>query len=509
MPRRSPESSPFLLYVFLPGLRSTLLAFAVLAIGFGSWLETTDSVDNCAFRSNLALQKVSLLRNLSSDTLSPDIVTFGLWKHCFIYALNCTCAPARLTYEPEFSTILEAAIGNHTAIPLSDDQTSLWRVVPLAIGTAFAGVAFIYGLVIHRLVYCNKNKNDTETTTTRKQLILQWSNAGIILVTTILVAIGFGYSYQQYSSGIRSACDQLDNSYCTAVHSGVEFTVLIVGIVLAGLSLLLWAYVPRPHNQQQQQQRTSGYYNASSSSIQKGGGGGGYDSSYVGDNHRRNTPTLDVLEPWRDVALFDDKVRTVTNNNNNNNAYRPIEDHALDDYDGNGGVVGGPLPPPPSNRRRSTQTHYHHHPPPPQNNHHPYYQGREDLQPPSRPYVSSPRRASHGSGNTFGANNMLRHSRGSSMMMEENDYYYSSGADSDGNHSPTRPSSRRRSSSAMSPHPHSPRRRSQSPYSRPGTAPLPTTTTNSSGSPTQHHHHPLNQKVITDQRISAYLQQQR
>ena len=101
MPRRNQQqSSPFIHRVFLPGLRSTLLVLAVLAISFGSWLETNDSIDSCSVRENLALQKVTLLRNISSDAFSPDTVTFGLWKHCFIYALNCTCTPASLTYKP-------------------------------------------------------------------------------------------------------------------------------------------------------------------------------------------------------------------------------------------------------------------------------------------------------------------------------------------------------------------------------------------------------------------------
>ncbi|KAI8139018.1 hypothetical protein BJV82DRAFT_564646 [Fennellomyces sp. T-0311] len=419
------NQSPFLHQVFLPGLRSTLLALAVLAIGFGSWLETTDSIDSCSFRNSLALQKVSLLRNLSSDSISPDTVAFGLWKHCYIYTLNCTCTSSRLTYDLDAPTILEAAISNNTEIPHTN-EISYWRVVPLAMATALGGIAFIFGVIVHRL-------------DSRK---LQWINAGIVLATTVLVAIGFGYTYHQYSTGIRNACDQLGN-HCTTIHNGVEFIVLVAGLALIGVSVFLWAYAPVQHDDSPQEQ---GEYSK------------GYDSSF---GRRRETSTSDVLEPWRDATLFDDKWRD----------YRPIEDHAMEDYN------VGPLPPPPSNRNHRRSSH---------NN---YYE--EELVPPSRPFVSSARRASHGSGNTFGANNMLRNSRTSSVTMDDHEYYYSS----DGSGSPTR-STRRRSSNPMSPHPPTSRRRSNSPYAR-GDAATPAST------------HPLNRKVITDKRISEYLHQQR
>ncbi|KAI9249709.1 hypothetical protein BDA99DRAFT_608580 [Phascolomyces articulosus] len=485
--------SPFLHRVFLPSLRSTLLALAVLAIGFGSWLETNDSIDDCSVRNHLALSKVSLYRNLTSDTLSPDTVTFGLWKHCFIYALNCTCTPTRLTYEPDVPTVLEAAISNTTTIPTSHD-TSYWRVIPFALATALGGIAFIVGVIVHRL----ENRK------------LQWCNAGLVFAATITLIIGFGYTYHQYTSIIQHACDQLDH-HCVAIHHGTEFIVLVIGIILIGLSLFLWAYAPPQSLLQEQHQNgydgyaTSPHYhpsNNSNSNNYNNNKNQRLSSSSPSSDHRRHTHTSDVLEPWREVALFDEKLRSDA-------SYRPI----YDDYNSSSSpttpthMVGGPLPPPPSTsnryRRRQSNDHVMNY------SHHPSYQQQQSmegeiLQPPSKPFVSSPRRASHGSGNTFGANNMLRNSRGSSIMLEDNEYYYSSGTSSDGNHSPTH-TSYRRSSSAMSPnyptsnHPHNNnnnhRQRSQSPYSRPGTAP-PTTT------------HPLNRKVITDQRISAYLQQQ-
>ncbi|KAI7860912.1 hypothetical protein BDC45DRAFT_493103 [Circinella umbellata] len=501
MPRRNQQqSSPFIHRVFLPNLRSTLLALAVLAISFGSWLETNDSFDdNCSMKDNFSIQKVTLLRNLSDDSFSPDVVTFGLWKHCFIYALNCTCTPSSLTYEPDTSIILEAAIGNHTAIPITDNDQSYWRVIPFALATVLGAIAFILGVVANRL------ENEK----------LQWCNVGLVIGTTILLVIGSGYTFHQYSLGIQNACQQLDHPYCLHIDYGTEFIVLVIGIGLIGLALLLWIYAPfstkkqKREKQEQENESTDEYYSTmgvgTSQKLKKKG-----TSSNTTMSSR---PTSDVLEPWRDVALFDEKLRSDT-------SYRPIQDDnysSYDDYNNTNNtsaniVNNGPLPPPPSNsnryrQRQSIQDSYYDYSHEQQKQRHQRHQhynrrssGEEILQPPSRPFVSSQRRSSHGSGNTFGANNMLRNSRGSSIMMEENDYYYSSGGDSDGNHSPIIPSSsRRRSSSAMSPYPSNNNYpRSQSPYSRPGTAPVGTNTTT----------HPLNRKVITDQRISAYLQQQ-
>lgn len=75
------------------------MVLAVLAIGFGSWLETTTSIQNRAFRRHMAMTEVSLFRNISDDSIMPDSVTFGLWRHCFIYSLDSACSSVQLTYD--------------------------------------------------------------------------------------------------------------------------------------------------------------------------------------------------------------------------------------------------------------------------------------------------------------------------------------------------------------------------------------------------------------------------
>lgn len=97
--KRESISSPFLHRVFLPGLRNLLVFFAVLAIGFGSWLETNDAIDDCSARAKISLLQVNMLRNISSNEVVPDTVSLGLWRHCFGYALNCTCTSHKLTYK--------------------------------------------------------------------------------------------------------------------------------------------------------------------------------------------------------------------------------------------------------------------------------------------------------------------------------------------------------------------------------------------------------------------------
>ena len=98
--RKQSPYGPFVERVVFPSIRIGALFLAVLAIGFGSWFGTNDSIESCSFASSMAMQQIFLYRNISSNITTPDSVSIGLWKHCYMYALNCSCTPASLTYQP-------------------------------------------------------------------------------------------------------------------------------------------------------------------------------------------------------------------------------------------------------------------------------------------------------------------------------------------------------------------------------------------------------------------------
>lgn len=92
--------SSFRKKVIYPSIRIGVSLLAVLAIGFASWLETNESVDSCTFKNSLSFHQVHLYQNISSNLTTPDSVSFGLWKTCYFYSLNCTCSPTNIKYEP-------------------------------------------------------------------------------------------------------------------------------------------------------------------------------------------------------------------------------------------------------------------------------------------------------------------------------------------------------------------------------------------------------------------------
>jgi hypothetical protein len=98
--RKQSPYGPFVQRVLLPTLRIGTILLALLAICLASWLETNESFDSCSFKSSMALHQVFLFRNITSNLTTPDSVSFGLWKHCYVYALNCSCTPTNLNYQP-------------------------------------------------------------------------------------------------------------------------------------------------------------------------------------------------------------------------------------------------------------------------------------------------------------------------------------------------------------------------------------------------------------------------
>lgn len=327
--------------------------------------------------------------------------------------------------------------------------------------TALSATAFLFGVVINIL---NRRR-------------LQLVNAGIVLASLILTAIAFGHTYSQYSHDIQQACEQYGGR-CVKMDHGAEFIALVLGIALLGVACLTWVYAPKKDNDLDATAAAAVAVDttkAPSSFMQHGGS----------SSASPRTPS-DVLEPWREAAMLDDERQRWTRHT----SYQPIHDN---EAAAAAAFTTEPLPPPPPGRRRASRTMMD------------YY----DLVPPSRPFAptstsAGPRRSSHGSGNTFGADNIMnssnRGSRTSSTMLESpigagtaaEDMYYH--YNSSGSHSPTSRSHRRQSSGALtSSFGQQQRRRSHSPFrSSPG------------GGYSSHN----NNRTITDQRISAYLQRQ-
>lgn len=347
---------------------------------------------------------------------------------------------------------------------------------------------------------------------------LDLTSAGLTTACVVLVALGFGYTYHEYVSHIQSACNNLGGR-CSKVSYGIDFILLVIGLGCSGLATLLWVISFLPEWETQPTKRKTAASSAMLSVTTEKRKSNSV-SAYQRHSSVATQQSFDALEPWREAAMLDEQ-----------HAWIPMKDE--DDHHAVYGM-NHPLPPPQRYRRGGD-----------------YYE-EEELVPPSRPFASSQhrtRRTSQGSGNTFGANNMLRNSRTSSVTLDESmmiesgsktpnsmhshhntnrlqeDYFCITPVDqypsdtSISSHSPTRPSrydDRRRSSSnilhhnnnssgssgnSYAQHQHRSRRRSRSPLES-NLENVPRLS-----SPPEANRHPLNRKVITDQRISAYLQQ--
>ncbi|KAG1443646.1 hypothetical protein G6F56_010597 [Rhizopus delemar] len=275
--RKQSPYGPFVEYVVLPAIRIGLLFLSIIAIGFGSWLETNDQIDQCSFKSTVSLHQVFLFRNITNNMTTPDSVSFGLWKHCYIYSHNCTCSPTNLRYQPDVSTILQVAATTHNAIAPVSTSTSLSRILPLTLATLFGSTAFLLGL------YTNK----------RGKYIYRRMTVGLIAATTLLVTYTFGYSYQRYFQMIKETCASPDNDVYCARHT-LQSEVVIFGIALACLAFALLFWI------------------SASSFLSKGNDDSVARTTDPEPIQRRLTPMNhplplqeDELAVWRDIALFD------------------------------------------------------------------------------------------------------------------------------------------------------------------------------------------------------------
>ncbi|KAI8375054.1 hypothetical protein EDC96DRAFT_497711 [Choanephora cucurbitarum] len=223
---KQPPYSPFIERVVLPTTRLSCLLLAVLAVGFGSWLETNQANQDCNFRNSLSVHQIQLYRNISSNVTTPDSVSFGLWKSCYFYALNCTCSSTNLHYQPDIQTLLEIAATTHLAKPAEATSHSFERVIPLVLATVLSSVACLLGFT-----WAKRRKQYRP-----RQLIV-----GLLFATLILIAYVFGSTYHQYDKQIKSTCSDPENSVlCAHHHVGIETILFSIALGLSFVGLLLW-----------------------------------------------------------------------------------------------------------------------------------------------------------------------------------------------------------------------------------------------------------------------------
>ncbi|GAA5813058.1 hypothetical protein MFLAVUS_006525 [Mucor flavus] len=291
--KRSPYG-PFVERVLLPSVRIGALLLAVLAIGFGSWLETNDNASSCSFKSSMSLHQVFLYRNISSNLTTPDSVSFGLWKHCYMYALNCSCTPTNLKYQPDVSTILQVAT-EHNAIPPLTSNTSLSRIIPLILATIFSCIAFLIGLWANR----------------RGKYIYRKIVVGLLLATSILIAYGFGSTYDQYFRMIKQTCKSLNNNvYCARHAVQTEVIVFSMALILLFIGLIFWfiasSFFSVPIPEEEPKKHWSFRKDVP---IKKRKNQFSSEQSLTTNNYHHQQlqhQQQDDLAVWRDVTMFDD-----------------------------------------------------------------------------------------------------------------------------------------------------------------------------------------------------------
>ncbi|ORZ18611.1 hypothetical protein BCR42DRAFT_489949 [Absidia repens] len=223
----------FIHKVLLPNIRTILLVLAVVALGCGSWLETNTSND-CAFQNTISVFEVSIYQNISDPyALTPSSVTFGLWKHCFYYAQNCTCTPIRLNYQLDAEQSIYAATNNQTMPTIDANHASYIRLIPLIMALILSTASFGYSFWANR---------------SHSRPLFFWINGAVALLAAALVALALGYTYQSYKSSIVSACQAVNDQSvrCASMSPKLEVILLALALGLLVLSSALFGCVRKP-----------------------------------------------------------------------------------------------------------------------------------------------------------------------------------------------------------------------------------------------------------------------
>ncbi|KAI8391187.1 uncharacterized protein BYT42DRAFT_185076 [Radiomyces spectabilis] len=493
MPVRKPSQyRPFVDRVFLPAVRTLLTVVGLFALIAATWIETSPSIDSCGFRSNMAILDVSVYRNISEHLDAPDTVTFGLWKHCFIYSRNCTCADTKLNYEVNALQVLSYAISNqssslNTTIPEFDYTPSYTRVVPLIMASVFGIVAILFNVWSNRQVVAYRRSWSC------------WINVGVDAIAVGLIALALGCTYRSYSQNIEAACQVLATRdvHCANTSVGLEVILFAIAIGCLTLACILWVsrglqFISGDATSQQIDSFVSEKF--PDDKLQ------GYKSFQRGRTPSPMNRRDDAVAAWQDAT----------------HAFDHETNHARHHSQGSSFLLSNfHLRPPPHIRIGEQQQV--------PNASHDWYHDAEaetqaaaighlyddvELIPPTLPYANKrPKPVRQSSGNTFGASEMLGHSRASTASTLEDMYSVQR------RHPSTDLSSFRDSRGSFcitptqnySPSPHG-SFDSIAEYDPPSTSPTTVPTLQTPPPPTGQVLHPLNRKVIRDQRIGAYLQ---
>ncbi|KAK4515067.1 transcription regulator gal80 [Mucor velutinosus] len=546
--RKQSPYGPFVERVLLPALRIGLLLLILLAIGFGSWLETNESITDCSFKSSMSFHQVYLYRNITSNLTTPDSVSFGLWKTCYFYALNCSCTPTNLRYQPDVSTILQVAT-EHNATPPLTGSTSLSRVIPLMLATVIGGAAFFIGLWANR----------------RGKYMYRKVVVALLSLCAILIAYVFGWTYDQYFKSILKTCKDRNNAiYCARHAVGTEVVIFAVALALLFIAFGFWFFASafftkKDDLYEQEEPFEFAFWKKRSSEL----------PDYTPPKRRRPIPSekplqsspqyqpQDELAVWRDVDMYgnngleddgywehQDEKKYYDSKHNSKGYYydSPVDQqqqqHSLSSMSPVEKVSLTPPPPVSSNhlnssprghKSRVTSNEYSYQQSP---RHHrkqrrspgPEYHDNYNALSPQKYRQSTTRKESNDSALTFGNGKRQQRRRSSGRPLSEMDpqqQYYNS-------------KSRNKTPTSMSPHPFQfPNSSDMMMGNSFCMTPFYNEDNGSSGSgssnggyfvqdgrisnqyqvpilgmPPTAVEHPLNKKVITDKRIQSYLQQQ-
>ncbi|KAI8099901.1 uncharacterized protein BX664DRAFT_322357 [Halteromyces radiatus] len=325
----------FIHKVLLPNVRTILLVLGVIALGCSSWLETNISGD-CTFQSSMSVFEVSIYQNISDPyALTPSSVSFGLWKHCFYYTQNCTCTPVSLNYEIDAEQSIFAATNNQTMPNIDSTHSSYIRLIPLIMGLILSFGAFVYSFWANRCV-------------TRPFYL--WLNGAVALISAVLVAIAFGFTYQSYKTSIIKACQaaSLQSVKCASMAPKLEVILLAVTLGLLVLASILFGCVRKSDSSDtieevyiDEKKATSRRHSSFLQAIQRNSKMKS-SSQLSGASSTSREPAMYSIEPddamdaWRNVAILDGQQ----------------QQHELSNI---------PLRPPPITGRRSNELSYNSH----------------------------------------------------------------------------------------------------------------------------------------------------
>lgn len=173
------------------------------------------------------------------------------------------------------SSILQTAVQDNATIPTGTTGASLSRLVPLLLSTLFVVCAFLIGL------YTNK----------KGKYLYRRIIVGLILISSILIAYSFGYSYQHYSQMINKTCNAPNNNvYCARHAVQIEAILFSVALACLFLALVFWTMASAFFSKS----ATASYERTESSQL-----------TICQQSPSPAKESNDELAAWREAAAFD------------------------------------------------------------------------------------------------------------------------------------------------------------------------------------------------------------